>query len=125
MTQTHAGEFAGVDNQNRLDVAQALAPTQLGEGHDPELLGAVETANPPVATMTFDDASNAGPRNQLHELSEQRLASVHADVPEPSVPAPYLPKRSIAFKSTPAESATEAAPLLAFSSRKGCLTGHC
>jgi hypothetical protein len=74
--------------------------------------------------MAFDDTSNAGPWNKLHELSEQGLASVHAGVSAPSVPAPYPSKRPIAFKSTPAKNALKAAPLLAFSARAGRLTGH-
>jgi hypothetical protein len=75
--QAHAVKLVRIGAQHRLDVAQALAPSQLCKCHDAELLGAVEAAHPIVATVALHDAAQARPGYELHQLREQRLALVH------------------------------------------------
>ena len=89
MAQTHAIQLARIRVQDGFDVAQALAPGQLREGHHPELLRAVEGTHAPIAVVALDDPRHARPRHELHKLREQRLAKVHAEAPRPSSSATY------------------------------------
>jgi hypothetical protein len=61
-----------------LDVAQRLAPGELGEGHDAKDLGAAQGAHSGVSAMPLDDPPERLPWHELHDLREQRLACVHA-----------------------------------------------
>src|SRR4030042_1056984 len=70
-------ELGVLGRQTHFDVAQALAVGQLGEGHDPELLRARQRANVLVASIARDVAGKSRPWQEIHELGEQRLASVH------------------------------------------------
>ena len=76
--KSHRVQLGRVRRQTGLDVAQALAPGQLRERHGAELLGAGQRAHAGVAAMALHDAREAGPRHELHDLSEQGLADVHA-----------------------------------------------
>ena len=75
--KSHRVEFGGVGGQADLDVAQALAPGELREGHRTKLLGARQRAHTRVASIPMHDAREARPRYELHDLSEQRLANIH------------------------------------------------
>ena len=72
----HRIELGGVGGQAALDVAQALAPGELREGHRTKLLGARQRANTRVASISMHDARAARPRYELHDLGEQRLANI-------------------------------------------------
>ena len=76
---------AWLGRQARLDVAQALAPSQLREGHRAELLGTGHVANAGIALVSLDDSPEGLPRHELHDLREQRLARIHLPLRE------YLP----------------------------------
>jgi len=67
-----------VCQQTGFDIAQTLAVGQLSERHGAELLGATQTAHPEIAAMTRHDTRKTCPRDELHELREQRLAQVHS-----------------------------------------------
>lgn len=73
-------ELGCLGRQAHLDVAQALAVGQLGEGHDPKLFRARQRANALVAVVTRDVSGESRPRQEIHELGEQRLADVHGDL---------------------------------------------
>ena len=75
--QPHVIELARLCRQADFDVAQALAPRQLSEGQDPELLRAIERTHPAIAAIARDDATKARPWHEVHDLGEQRLADVH------------------------------------------------
>ena len=83
-------QLGALGAQTGFDVAQALAVSQLREGHGAELLRATQTAHSGIAAITRHDARKAGPRNELHNLCEQRLAHVHSSPPENSISGRYL-----------------------------------
>ena len=87
--KAHAVQLRLVGQQTGFDVAQTLAVSQLCEGHGAELLGATQTAHAGIAAITRHDARKAGPRHELHELREQRLAQVHSSPPEVSTSGSY------------------------------------
>src|SRR5450759_506891 len=63
-----------------LDVAQRLAPRELGKGQDAKHIGTAQRAHSRIARVPFDDASERLPRYELHDLREQRLAHLHASL---------------------------------------------
>lgn len=63
--------------QASYQVPQALAPGQLGEGHGAEMLGAVQLAHAAVTAIAGDDAGERPPGDELHELGEDGLATIH------------------------------------------------
>ncbi len=75
--KSHRVQLGQIGRQIGLDIAQALAPSQLRKRHGAELLGARPRAHTGVAAMALHDASEAGPRDELHDLREQGLADVH------------------------------------------------
>ena len=77
LAEPHVIELRRVDRKAGLNVAQALAQGQLGDGHGPVLLGAGEHPNPAVAIVAGDDPDKRRPRQEIHQLSEQVLAGVH------------------------------------------------
>jgi len=77
LAKTHVVELGVLGRQTHLDVAQALAVGQLGEGHDPELFRARQRANTLVAIVTGDVPSKGCPWQKIQELGEQCLAGVH------------------------------------------------
>jgi len=70
------------ERQTCLDVAQALAPSQLRKCHRTELLGTTQRPN-------ASDAREACPRHEVHDLGEQRLANIHASSSGMSNPRNY------------------------------------
>ena len=70
-------ELGGNGIQASDQVPQASAAGQLGEGHSAELLGAVQVAHTAVAAVAGDDAGKRPPRDELHELREDGLATIH------------------------------------------------
>ena len=87
--KAHRVQLGGVGRQADLDVAQALAPSQLREGHCAELLGARQGAHARVASIPMHDASKARPRHELHDLGEQGLANIHVHSSGQSTPGKY------------------------------------
>lgn len=75
--KAHVIELALLRSQTNFDVAQTLPIDQLCESHDAKLLGTGQLANALVATVATDVARNCRPRQKVHQLSEQHLASVH------------------------------------------------
>lgn len=81
LAKAHGVQLAGVGTQRFLDVAQALAPSQLGKGHDAKLLGASQAANARVAAVALNDSRKACPWNEFHDLSKQGLADTDSKPP--------------------------------------------
>ena len=63
-----------------LDVAQALAVGQLGEGHAAQLLAARQRAYAVIAAVTGHNTVTALLRQEVHDLREQCLANAHASL---------------------------------------------
>ena len=74
-------QLAGVGAQRHFDVAKALAPGQLGKGHNAKLLGASQAANARVAAVALNDSRKACPWNEFHDMSKQGLADIHRKSP--------------------------------------------
>jgi len=89
MSKTHGVKLAGIGPQARFDIAQRLAPSQLGEGHDTELLGTAQTAHTQISPVAGDDARKAGPRHKLHDLCKQGFADIHGRSPRAIVLGSY------------------------------------
>src|ERR1019366_5358162 len=89
-TKAHAVQLRLIRQQTGFDIAQTLSVSQLRESHGTELLGARQAAHSGIAAIACHDACKAGPRNELHDLREQRLAQVHSSSPEKSISGRYL-----------------------------------
>lgn len=87
--KAHAVQLRLIGQQTGFDIAQALAVSQLSEGHGTELFGASQTAHSGIAAIARHDPRKAGPWHELHELCEQRLAQVHCSPPEGSTSESY------------------------------------
>ncbi len=81
VAKAHGVELARVGPQSDFDVAQALAPSQLGKGHDAKLLGAAQATHARIAAIASHDSRKACPWNELHDLREQSLADIHRKSP--------------------------------------------
>jgi hypothetical protein len=77
-TKAHRVELGRIGRQAHLDVAQALAPGQLREGHRAKLLRTRQRARTGVAGVAMHDARKARPWHELHDLGEQGFANIHA-----------------------------------------------
>ena len=55
---------------------------QLGEGHDAKPLGTGEAPRVAIAVAPGTDSMKALPRQEVHELCEERRAEVHARLRE-------------------------------------------
>ena len=75
---TQVVELGGLCPKAGGDVAQALAIGELRESHAAELIRATEIADTMIAAVALDDATEALPRNMIHQLGEHQLADVHA-----------------------------------------------
>ena len=82
LPKAHVVELGGLRRQTRLDVAQTLAIGQLRKGHHAELLGAGHGLHVAIALPAIDNAMEGLPGQEVHELSEQRLANVHGGLRE-------------------------------------------
>jgi hypothetical protein len=87
--KSHRIKLRCIGRQSHLDIAQALAPRQLREGHRTELLGTRQRANARVACVALHDPREARPWHELHDLSKQGLANVHARSPRQSSQGKY------------------------------------
>jgi len=75
--ESHVIELGRLRREADLDVAQALAVGQLRKGHDAKLFGAGQRLHVAIAVAPIDDAMEGLPRQEVHQLREQRLACVH------------------------------------------------
>ena len=73
----HVIELGALRPQAGLDVAQALAVGQLGEGHAEILIEAGKALDLVVAAIAFDTTAEAMKRQLIDELCEDELARVH------------------------------------------------
>ena len=76
----HVVELGGLGRQTGFDVAQALPVSQLGKGHNPELLRATQRAHSFVALVASHVPGEGRPRQKVHQLGEQHLACVHGEL---------------------------------------------
>jgi len=81
VAQAHRVKFVRNGAKSHLDIAQALAPRQLGKRHHTKLFCTAQTANARVAAITTDDQTKARPRHELYNPRKQRLADIHAKSP--------------------------------------------
>ena len=86
VAQAHRVKLARIGTERDLDIAQALAPSQLSKGHRTKLFGTAQSTHTRVARVSVDDASKAGPRNELHQLRKQCLARIHGASPKVETP---------------------------------------
>ena len=84
--KAHRIQLAGIGRQAGLNIAQALAPSQLRKGHGAELFGARQRAHAGVAAVTLNGARDARPGHKLNDLCEQGLACEHERSPRMSTP---------------------------------------
>jgi hypothetical protein len=77
----HVVELGVLGAQTGLDVAQALAIGELGEGHAAVLVETTEALDPMLAPIPMNTASEGMHRQMVHELRKDELASVHATLP--------------------------------------------
>ena len=75
--EAHVVELAAHRPQARLDVAQALAVSQLREGHRQILVPARETSPVRVAAIAGDALLKLVGGQVIHELGENSLADIH------------------------------------------------
>ena len=95
VAQTHHAALVCIGAQRDLDVAQTLAPSQLGKCHHATLLGAAHAVHPGIAAVTIHDACKTRPRNKPHDLRKQRLADIHASPRSVSTPGKYTRMRIV------------------------------
>ena len=81
VAKSHCLKLARVGSKRHFDVAQALAPSQLGKSHDAKLLGASQASHARVAAIAGHDARKACAWNELHNVREQGLADIHRKSP--------------------------------------------
>ena len=77
----HVVELVVLRAQAHLDVAQALAESQLGERHAQELVEAGEGLHPVVAAVAPHAAAKGLRRQVVHELREHESARMHGGIP--------------------------------------------
>ena len=80
LPQAHVVELGRLRRKADFDVAQALAVRQLRKGHHAELIGACHGLYVAIAIVAIDDAMEGLPGEEVHQLSEQRLADVHGSL---------------------------------------------
>ena len=68
--------------QTRLDVAQTLSVGELCKGHSSKLLRTSKRPNALVPTVASHNPMGCLPRQEIHDLGEQRLACVHDSLRE-------------------------------------------
>ena len=75
--ESHMVEFAAHRTQARLDVAQALAVSQLREAHRQKLVPAGETFLLVIAAITGHTFLELVPRQVVQDLGENSSAGIH------------------------------------------------
>jgi hypothetical protein len=81
VAKSHGVQLARVGSKSHFDVAQALAPSQLGKIHDSELLRASQAPHTRVAAIARHNSGTTCPWNELHDLSKQGLDDIHRKPP--------------------------------------------
>ena len=76
-SDAHVIELGALRPQACLDVAQALAISQLGEGHAKELIQAGKGFDLVIAVIFLDAATEIGQWQMIHELSKNRSTGIH------------------------------------------------
>jgi hypothetical protein len=75
-------ELGSLRRKADFDIAQTLAVNQFGNSHHTELIGTCQQFQVAVATMSLVDSGKCGPRQKIHQLGEQRLASINGSLRE-------------------------------------------
>jgi hypothetical protein len=89
----HVIELGVLGAQAGLDVAQALAVAELGEGHAEVLIETGKALDPTLASIAANTASEGMHRQMVYELRKDKLAGVHP------TPPPYRQtKREVCMK---------------------------
>ena len=86
-------EFLPVGGETRFDVAQAVAPGQLGERHRDELIPAGKGANPIVPLVSIDEFAKRVAGQMGQELGEDRGTRVHGNSPPGMILGGCYPNR--------------------------------
>src|SRR2546426_8952619 len=76
--KAHVVKLALMRAQAGFDVAQTLAICELGKSQTQELIEAGETLHLVVAVVAVHATAKLGERKQVHQLSKNRAATVHA-----------------------------------------------
>jgi hypothetical protein len=90
--EPHVVELGLGDPQAGLNIPQALPEGQLGKGHAEELVPAREALDLVVSLVAVDALAELVRGNEVHQLGEDRFASVHGPSP-PSKMREYGPWR--------------------------------
>ena len=83
-SETHVIELGLLSAQTGFDVAQTGAIGELSKSQTEELIPAREIFDVTIALVAIDAKLKLVARNELHELSENRLAEVHRLPPKQS-----------------------------------------
>jgi hypothetical protein len=83
----HVVQLVRRASQASLDISQALAIGELGEGHAQKLIPAGEAAQPVIAAVARDTPAELPIRKEGDQLREHRAAKVHASWWQPHVHA--------------------------------------
>lgn len=67
--------------QTDLDIAQALASAELGEGHAEKLIEAGEALHVAIPVVALHGPTKRTQRQVIHELCEHEATLVHGDTP--------------------------------------------
>jgi hypothetical protein len=86
-------EFLPVGGETRFDVAQAVAPGQLGERHRDGLIPAGEGANPIVPLVSLDEFAKHVAGQMGQNLGEDRGTRVHGNSPPGMILGGCYPNR--------------------------------
>ena len=78
--KAHVVELGRLCGQADLDVPKAFSIGQLGKCHGAILLGTRERLHAPVAAKARNVSGKCCPRQKVHQLSEQGLADMHANL---------------------------------------------
>ncbi len=119
LAEAHVIELRCMDREAGLDVAQALAIGQLGEGHGPVLLGAGKRPHPVIAAVPLDD-----PREGWSTAENPSVGRTESCRCSWAPPRKNSTTCSIEFKSTPPIFAPDPAENLAFRASAVQLTGQ-
>src|SRR5690606_1038323 len=80
-TNTQVIQLGLMCPQAQLDLAQALAPGELGEGHAQKLVEAGEAFDVALSLIRMHGASKGRERQVIHQLGEDESALMHGAAP--------------------------------------------
>src|SRR5262249_5722003 len=86
LAQTHVIELGRLSRQADLYISQALSIGYLSKGHHAKLRRARQRPDCPIAMISRNDTVEGTPRQQVHQLREERLAIAHTW----ALPAPIV-----------------------------------